>query len=214
MMKTLLFLLLSFPLMSSAACLQDSLVLKTSSKALVDIKKAETAVEIFQDTIAPEIPKDHALIIRLESLNPRVNADIVKNGGEVVIQIMGGMLRHEKMTPDVLMLLLCHEMGHFLGGPPLKSRKGWSSTEGQSDYFSGLKCTRSLGFDEATFIDAALALTSIYAEVGREAPPRLDQCDDRTVDRTNYGYPSVQCRLDTLMSGWSGRERPRCWFNE
>lgn len=178
------------------------------------MKKAETAIEIFQDTISSEVPKDHVLIIRLESLNPRVNADIVKNGNEVVIQIMGGMLRHEKMGQDVLMLLLCHEIGHFLGGTPLKSRKGWSSTEGQSDYYSGLRCARALGFDEATFIDAALALTSIYAEIGREVPPRLDQCDDRTVERTNYGYPGVQCRLDTLMAGWSGRERPRCWFSE
>src|SRR5690606_24973254 len=100
----------------------------------------ETAVLDFQDTMAPELPQGHELVIRLEALNPRINAEIQKNGPEVVIQVLGGMLKHRHMDAPVLQLLLCHELGHLLGGPPYKSRNGWSSTEGQADYYSGLVC--------------------------------------------------------------------------
>jgi hypothetical protein len=185
-----------------------------SAAALVLYVQLENSVNAFQAAAKGELPKENALVIRLETLNPRVNAEIRKEGDELVIQVMGGMLQHKRMTPDVLTLLLCHELGHFLGGPPLKSRAGWSSTEGQADYYSGMACAHRLGLDEMAFADAALALTQIYAEVTFSPPPRLDRCDESVVSRTNFGYPGVQCRLDTLMAGWWGRERPRCWFSE
>jgi hypothetical protein len=141
-----------------------------------------------------------------------VNAEVVKENGLVAIVVWGGMISHPKMTPATFYLLLCHELGHFLGGPPLKSRDGWSSTEGQSDYFSSASCAKDLGMDETQFIDAALTLTSIYAEVTNQAPPKLDACDATVATRTNYGYPGIQCRLDTLLAGWSEKSRPKCWF--
>jgi len=175
---------------------------------------AEATIENFHTVLSGELPKHNELVVKLEALNPRVNADINKVDNSIVIQVMGGMIQHKQMTSETLLLLLCHEIGHYLGGPPLKSRNGWSSTEGQSDYYSGLRCARILGLDEASFMDGALRLTTIYAEVARELKPRLEQCDEKKVERTNYGYPNAQCRLDTLMAGWSGGERPRCWFNE
>lgn len=177
------------------------------------VRESEHAIETFDLSMRELIPENHDLIIRIDSLNPRINADINRTGNEIVIQVMGGMLNHPEMKPEVLQLLLCHELGHLLGGPPLKSRTGWSSTEGQADYYSGLNCARILGFNEAIFVEAALKLTTIYAQVVREAPPSINQCDERVVERTNYGYPSVQCRLDTLMAGWNQTGRPSCWFS-
>lgn len=195
---------------ASAACLPEARgLLGTSGETA---RHAETAAETFQQYMQRELPREHGLTIRLDALNPRVNAEITKQGNELVILVMGGMLQHPRMTPAAFQLLLCHEIGHFLGGPPMKSRTGWSSTEGQSDFYSGAACARLLGQSEADFIEAALVLTSIYAEVGREAKPSLDTCDANVVVRTNFGYPSAQCRLDTLVAGWNGLERPRCWF--
>jgi hypothetical protein len=206
----LIFLLLSGVV--RAACLPDTLSL--NEKTIVDVHSAYEAIENFQTVMAPEMPQGNEIVIQLDALSPRVNAEINKIDNGVVIQIMGGMLKHQAMNADTLLVLLCHEIGHFLGGPPLKSRNGWSSTEGQSDYFSGLRCARSLGMDNQAFTQGALRLTAIYAEINREARPRLDRCDEKVVERTNYGYPSAQCRLDTLMAGWSGSARPRCWFND
>ena len=33
-----------------------------------------------------------------------------------VIEVFGGLARHPLMTPEGLMLVLCHEIGHHLGG--------------------------------------------------------------------------------------------------
>lgn len=195
---------------AGAACLSGTLSI--SSPSDFDLKEAELAIADFESIAIKEIPRNLSLVVNMEVLNPRVNAEINKNKDQIVIDIMGGMLMHPKMKPDTLKLLLCHELGHLLGGEPLKSRNGWSSTEGQADYYSGAVCAKNLGMSEFSFLKAAVSLTTIYAEVTREAPPRLDSSDPLTVNRTNYGYPPVQCRLDTLISGWRGGERPYCWF--
>lgn len=207
----LIFLLSS--LWSQAACLPNSIGI---SKNLVDseMKVMEQTVQRFESTMVRDFPSDHDLLIRLEPLNPRINAEVIKENGFVSIAVWGGMLSHPRMAPGTLLLLLCHEVGHFLGGPPLKSRNGWSSTEGQADYYSTVACMKNLGINESEFFEAATALTSIYAEVARQAPPRLDRCDETIVERINYGYPSVQCRLDTLIAGWKETARPACWFFE
>lgn len=198
---------------SRAACLPDSF---NNSKVLIskEMRLHEDTVQRFESAMLRELPSDHDLVIRLEPLNPRINAEVVKENNFVAISIWGGMLSHPKMTSPTLLLLLCHELGHFLGGPPLKSRTGWSSTEGQSDYYSTQGCMKYLGVDEEQFIHAAVALTTIYAEVANQSPPQLDRCDQTVVTRMNYGYPTVQCRLDTLVAGWRGTERPKCWFFE
>lgn len=64
-----------------------------------------------------------------------------------VIEVFGGLARHPMMTPESLMLVLCHEIGHHLGGYPYYSDgptggSSWASVEGQSDYFSTSKCAR------------------------------------------------------------------------
>jgi hypothetical protein len=142
-----------------------------------------------------------------------VNAEINKIGNSITILVMGGMLAHQKMNDNAFALLLCHELGHFLGGPPLKSSNGWSSTEGQADYFSGQVCVRHIELGESDFIDGAIRLTSIYSEVMSEPEPRISQCDQNKAPRTNFGYPSVQCRLDSILAGWESKPRPECWYN-
>jgi hypothetical protein len=199
---------------AQAACLPDS---GTSHyKKLMNFNFAMKGIEDvatkFEAYITPELPLDHEFVINLGPENPRVNAEIVKDEKNIIVSVWGGMLSHQLMSPDTFLLLLCHEIGHLLGGPPLKSKTGWSSTEGQADYYSGLKCARDYGLDEAQFMKAALSLTSIYAEVTRSPVPQLNRCDETRVSRINYGYPIAQCRLDTILAGWKGERRPSCWY--
>ncbi len=70
-----------------------------------------------------------------------------------VINVYGGMARHQEMTLDGLYLIYCHELGHYLGGAPKafrgrSSKRGWSSAEGQSDYFATSKCLKKLFNDD------------------------------------------------------------------
>lgn len=59
----------------------------------------------------------------------------------------GGLARHPLMTEDAFAVVVCHELGHHLGGAPKKRMAfavdpKWASNEGESDYFAGLKCLR------------------------------------------------------------------------
>jgi hypothetical protein len=80
--------------------------------------------------------------------NPRVNAGTTKKGNEIILNLYGGYPRHTLATPDGYALVICHELGHHLGGIPKKifdsGLTGWPSAEGQADYFATLKCLRKV----------------------------------------------------------------------
>lgn len=98
----------------------------------------------FSQTIFSKTGKQ--LIIQKNWDNDRVNAHATKDqAGNLVVSIDGGMVRHQYMTPDGLWMIMCHELGHHLGGAPLQMRgnsnlKSWSSVEGQADYYAATKC--------------------------------------------------------------------------
>jgi hypothetical protein len=72
-----------------------------------------------------------------------VNAFAERQGNTWIIEMYGGFARHPAVTKDGFMAVACHEMGHHIGGAPLY-RGDWASIEGQSDYFSTLKCLRRI----------------------------------------------------------------------
>ncbi len=78
--------------------------------------------------------------------NPTVNASTNRTGNVWEFNMYGGLARHEKMSIDGFKLVVCHELGHQLGGAPKNVmfyvKKLWSTNEGQSDYFATTKCLR------------------------------------------------------------------------
>lgn len=62
--------------------------------------------------------------------------------------IMGSEFDREKgVTPDFYAFILCHEVGHLLGGLPKKETRGKGalySSEGQSDYFASSVCLKKI----------------------------------------------------------------------
>lgn len=72
-----------------------------------------------------------------------VNANATRIGGWNV-NMYGGLARHETITEDGFALVVCHEIGHHMGGAPKVGffLNRWASNEGQSDYFATLKCLR------------------------------------------------------------------------
>ena len=69
-----------------------------------------------------------------------VNARAQRKGSTYQVTMYGGLARHPLNTADGFALVLCHEIGHHLGGKPLANN--WASNEGQSDYFATSKCLR------------------------------------------------------------------------
>ncbi len=75
-----------------------------------------------------------------------VNASANRQGSTYVVNMYGGLARHQAITEDAFALVACHEVGHHIGGVPRYTQRGgeWASVEGQSDYFATSKCLRKL----------------------------------------------------------------------
>lgn len=88
------------------------------------------------------------LRIKSDWVDGTVNAFADRDWDVYIIEVFGGLARHPSLSRDGFALLVCHEMGHHLGGAPTGLNYGWPSIEGQSDYFSTLKCLRRIFADE------------------------------------------------------------------
>ncbi len=87
------------------------------------------------------------LVIDRKWSDATVNAYAQRSGTNWRVSMFGGLARHETITKDGMSLVVCHEIGHHIGGAPKKgdiwsSGVSWASNEGQSDYFATLKCLR------------------------------------------------------------------------
>lgn len=109
---------------------------------------AKRLIENFQKVMNEEVQKqmNKKLIVELDWKNDRVNASATRDDdNNPVIKMLGGMARHPRLTKDGFLMILCHELGHHLGGAPKKLRgrstkRSWSSAEGQADYYATSKC--------------------------------------------------------------------------
>lgn len=72
-----------------------------------------------------------------------LGAGALLNDGNFTIMLWGGMVRAPFMNYGILASILCHEVGHRLGGKPhqiIQGEEHWSSAEGQSDHFAATVC--------------------------------------------------------------------------
>lgn len=124
--------------------------------------------------------------------SPTVNARATTENNRRLIVIYGGLARHPEMTPDGLLLIACHEVGHHIGGNPRLSRgrQRWPSVEGQADYFATLKCLRKIWRDDDNF--AALVGRTIDPVAEAECVRQNDlQADRDLCRRTSLATQSV-----------------------
>lgn len=162
--------------------------------------------------------------------NSTVNASATQFFGRWIVNMYGGLARRDEITPDGFTLVLCHEIGHHLGGYPFSS--SWAANEGQSDYFGTLSCLRRFWTDDvltnATFRDvipetpkaacddawgteaeqnlcyrmvmAGKSTADLLAALGNSQVD-FDTPDTNEVSSTNSRHPAAQCRLDTYVAG-------------
>ena len=82
------------------------------------------------------------LNLTVYGLTNTVNANASQRGRTWIVNMYGGLARRPEITPDGFAMVLCHELGHHMGGFPFVS--GWAANEGQSDLFATLSCGRIL----------------------------------------------------------------------
>jgi hypothetical protein len=78
-----------------------------------------------------------------------VNAKSTQLFGRWQVLMYGGLARRPEMNQDGFTLVMCHEMGHHLGGFPFIGNfiGRWAASEGQADYFATQVCARKVWGD-------------------------------------------------------------------
>lgn len=155
-MKLLLALVLTFNLGTTTwACTEDgssgflpenNLYIPVGVKLAGGLTKEQfdAVIDKVEDIYAPIVSNMGATLkVERKWDDGTVNAYATRIGNWNV-NMFGGLARHATITEDGFALVLCHEIGHHLGGAPKVNGilNRWASNEGQSDYFATLKCLR------------------------------------------------------------------------
>lgn len=174
---------------------------------------------------------------------PKLNAYATRDDdNNLLIKVSAGLLQNEMLSEDGFRLILCHELGHFLGGAPKKLRgrttkKSWSSAEGQADYYANAYCMKKLlnqkinkNISETYLKDidkicnselckriamASINVAKVYAEIDfYNTELSFNQKDHTIVYNTIYSHPNPQCRLDTLIAALRCKDSTSLSFND
>lgn len=152
------------------------------------------------------IVASHGASLKVNRLwtNPTVNASAEQTGSSWSLNMYGGLARRPEITEDGFALVVCHELGHHLGGFSFYKGMGeWAANEGQSDYFSTQSCAKNIWKDSAARTPAAAqSLANLLAKLsGERSLPSPDKPDQARVRVTYDAHPAAQCRLDTYLAG-------------
>lgn len=139
---------------------ENDLYISADQKSINGITEEEfnKAIDEVEQVYAPIVENlGGKLNIERNWTDGTVNAYASQSGKTWKVAMFGGLARHATITKDAMALVVCHEIGHHIGGAPKKggSTSGggwwggngggatsWASNEGQSDYFAVLKCLR------------------------------------------------------------------------
>ncbi len=162
---------------------------KNNLKIPVNYKFAGLTKEQYDQSIdrvlkiyGPVVKKlDAELIMDRKWEDETVNAGTFRDesGKHWHINLYGGFARHPLITQDGYTLVICHELGHHIGGAPKKVfSQGviWSSAEGQADYFATLKCLRKVFVkdDNAQIVKEMEIPESVRTECKKSFPKEND----------------------------------------
>ena len=159
------------------------------------------------------------LILEANWKSPYFGAGVYFHESAYRLMILGGTTRIEGMSVDAYAALVCHEIGHLIGGAPYQTIPGaeWSSSEGQSDFFAASVCLpryyAKMGVAKnliaARVERAGFELMRSFIKIERAELIRFKK-DDRIVKETLINnYPSLQCRYENFRNN---KVRPSCWF--
>lgn len=147
----LVSLVMSQPVLACTKDASEGFLPKNSLNISVDDKEAAGITEAQFNRVIDQVEGIYAPIISeyggtLQVVRKwkdgTVNAYAQQYGTNWSVSMFGGLARHKTITPDGFSLVVCHEIGHHIGGAPKYMDEDWASNEGQADYFATLKCLR------------------------------------------------------------------------
>lgn len=132
-----------------------------------------------------------------------VNASADRRGNVWSINMYGGLARHSAINEEGFATVVCHELGHHLGGEP-RYPVEWASNEGQADYFSTLKCMRFLYENEDN--EAWIKTVKLDSFAANRCLQQFsDRADQLICMRSAYGSQSLSDMFAALDGGKKAR---------
>ncbi|WP_394822231.1 hypothetical protein [Pendulispora albinea] len=120
------------------------------------------------------------LVINNRWTDNTVNANASQSGTTWTVNMFGGLARRPEITSDGFAIVLCHEIGHHLGGYFFYSSTNWASAEGQSDWYATQVCARNGWVNEtavnATFRNTAPAIVKQKCDAEWKTTASQDLC--------------------------------------
>ena len=153
----------------------------------VDFNEAISAVENLYAPIVAS--RRHKLFIKRNWANGEVNAKAVRDGNIYKLEMFGGLARHHTVTKDGMTLVVCHELGHMIGGMPKNMSQ--NANEGQADYFATLKCLRKVWVNDNNLLIAKNSNAPKYLVDSCAAAMKNDIEDTALCIRTSMAGKSV-----------------------
>lgn len=214
-MKSLvLFSTLSFAFAAHADYPKNSLWIPDTNIATQSMNetKFQEAIDLVQKAYGPILKEKLGCTLEIKGDwdDGTVNAYASRDGDVCHVEMFGGFARYPGMTKSAFTDVICHEVGHHLGGEP-KYGGEWASCEGQADYWAQ-ECMDYVAPGKAHA--AGLVLGKTLAELSGEPEPSYSTPDQSKVQSTYCGHPTAQCRVDTYLAGILGNPRPSCWYAE
>jgi hypothetical protein len=176
-----------------------SIPIETKDRNTLSEEKFNSIIEKIQHIYAPLFSQmGGTLRVEKKWIDGTVNAYAERQGVIWKVIMYGGLARHMTITPDGFALVMCHEIGHHLGGFPRYSDYHWASNEGEADYFGALKCLRRIWqFDNNSDVARTLKAPTFLVKSCEKNWPRLD--DQNLCIRVGMAGDSVS-RLFSAVS--------------
>jgi hypothetical protein len=144
--------------------------------------------------------------------NPTINAQAWRLAEERHVTVCGGLVRHPAVTASGIALMLAHETGHHLGGPPFDPDLRYLTWQGQADYWAAKEGMRRVfGLDARRLtLRGAGEIEALHAEF-LDDQPDISAKDRSTIFRAGaHGESPPAClneAFDRLL------QQRRAYFN-
>ena len=193
---------------------ENDLYISANQKSVNGISEEEfnKAIDEVEQIYAPIVASmGGKLNIERNWTDGTVNAYASQSGKTWKVAMFGGLARHETVTKDAMALVVCHEIGHHIGGAPKKGgsagggwwggssgASSWASNEGQADYFATLKCLRKAWInDNNEAIVKSLTVPKLVTDMCKKNYKR-NKVDTALCVRTSMAGKSVRNLIAAL----------------
>ncbi len=191
---------------------EDIEVSSSESLLVADTSKYQRLLDDFIFHFAPIVVNSGGeLKIRYDLNSDSLNAYASRQGRDWIITLKGGLFKSKKVDEEILSMILCHELGHHIGGDPYKfpeeHERGWISVEGQSDYFAANICGKTwFRFKDNELYIKNKKITSTMKLGCREQ--NLSSSDNAMCLRMSYLSAKMSKFMAALSRGRRGQREP------